>query len=255
MILTAIALVIVGFTEAIGDLRAGAHSGADAILNVLGYVIVAVTVFDVAKSLFEEEVFRESEKRSAAEARRSLTKFLSTIVIALFLEALVVVFKTARTGVGRLIYPTALLIAAVVALVGLGAYQRFSAAVEQKVGDKDADAARHGPGDNVFAYFIAPFGAVVEFSTAVEIVPEDYRVGAPEDWTWPENRIDQWGLSGKDLAAPGVAERTSPRPTPWTISPASPAPTTPRCATGNGTPSSSRRGRTSPRPEAWAPGW
>jgi len=67
---------------------------------------------------------------------------------------------------------------------------------------------RHGPGDNVFAYFIAPFGAVVEFSTAVEIVPEDYRVGAPEDWTWPENRIDQWGMSGKDLAALGVAERT-----------------------------------------------
>lgn len=67
---------------------------------------------------------------------------------------------------------------------------------------------RHGPGDNVFAYFIAPFGAVVEFSTAVEIVPEDYQVGAPEDWTWPENRIDQWGMSGKDLVALGVAERT-----------------------------------------------
>lgn len=58
---------------------------------------------------------------------------------------------------------------------------------------------RHGPGDNVFAYFIAPFGAVVEFSTAVELVPEDYKTGAPEDWTWPENRIDQWGLSDKDF--------------------------------------------------------
>lgn len=67
---------------------------------------------------------------------------------------------------------------------------------------------RHGPGDNVFAYFIAPFGAVVEFSTAVEIVPDDYRVGVPEDWTWPEGRIDQWGMSDKDLASLGVAERT-----------------------------------------------
>ena len=67
---------------------------------------------------------------------------------------------------------------------------------------------RHGPGDNVFAYFIAPFGAVVEFSTAVEIVPDDYRVGVPEDWTWPEGRIDQWGMSDKDLTNLGVAERT-----------------------------------------------
>ncbi|MBI1683642.1 VOC family protein [Caulobacter hibisci] len=67
---------------------------------------------------------------------------------------------------------------------------------------------RHGPGDNVFAYFIAPFGAVVEFSTAVEVIPDDYKVGAPEDWTWPEGRIDQWGLSGKDFAALTQAERT-----------------------------------------------
>jgi hypothetical protein len=58
---------------------------------------------------------------------------------------------------------------------------------------------RHGPGANVFAYFIAPFAAVVEFSTAVETVADDYRVGAPEDWTWPPNRIDQWGLSDKDI--------------------------------------------------------
>jgi 2,3-dihydroxy-p-cumate/2,3-dihydroxybenzoate 3,4-dioxygenase len=67
---------------------------------------------------------------------------------------------------------------------------------------------RHGPGDNAFAYFIAPFGAVVEFSTAVETVPDGYKVGAPEDWTWPENRIDQWGVSNKDIAALGAAERT-----------------------------------------------
>ncbi|KPF80716.1 glyoxalase [alpha proteobacterium AAP38] len=66
---------------------------------------------------------------------------------------------------------------------------------------------RHGPGANIFAYFIAPFGAVVEFSTAVEIVDEDYQTGAPEDWTWPPNRIDQWGISGKDMAALGAAER------------------------------------------------
>ncbi|KPF83698.1 glyoxalase [alpha proteobacterium AAP38] len=66
---------------------------------------------------------------------------------------------------------------------------------------------RHGPGDNAFAYFVAPFGAVVEFSTAVEIVPDDYRVGAPDDWTWPQNRIDQWGISDKDVAALAAAER------------------------------------------------
>ncbi|WP_120076082.1 VOC family protein [Aurantiacibacter odishensis] len=65
---------------------------------------------------------------------------------------------------------------------------------------------RHGPGANIFSYFIAPFGPVVEFSTAVEKVPEDYKTGAPEDWTWPEGRIDHWGLSEKDFDGLRAAE-------------------------------------------------
>lgn len=65
---------------------------------------------------------------------------------------------------------------------------------------------RHGPGANVFAYFIAPFGPVIEFSTAVNKVPDDYQAGAPDDWTWPENRIDQWGMSDKDFGGLRAAE-------------------------------------------------
>lgn len=66
---------------------------------------------------------------------------------------------------------------------------------------------RHGPGDNVYAYYIAPFGAVIEYSTAVEKVPADYRTGEPDDWTWPDNRIDQWGVSDKDFDGLRVAEQ------------------------------------------------
>ena len=65
---------------------------------------------------------------------------------------------------------------------------------------------RHGPGDNVYAYYIAPFGAVIEYSTAVEKVPADYQAGVPDDWTWPENRVDQWGVSDKDFDGLRVAE-------------------------------------------------
>src|SRR4029077_5347120 len=66
---------------------------------------------------------------------------------------------------------------------------------------------RHGPGANVFAYFVAPFGAVVEFSTAVDKVPHDHRAGSPQDWTWPPGRIDRWGVSDKDVARLDAAER------------------------------------------------
>ena len=143
LMLLAIGLVVLGLREAAGAFVSSSESSADAILDTLGYVIVAIAVFDVAKYLFEDEVRRGNEKRSAAEARRSLTKFLSTIVIALFLETLVVVFKTAREDVAQLVYPTGLLVGSVLVLVGLGAYQRFSASVEEKVGDDDeAEEAR-----------------------------------------------------------------------------------------------------------------
>ena len=66
---------------------------------------------------------------------------------------------------------------------------------------------RHGPGNNVFGYFIAPYGGVIEYTAEVSEVGDDYKVGAPEDWKWPPGRIDHWGLSKKDTAKTGPAEQ------------------------------------------------
>lgn len=53
---------------------------------------------------------------------------------------------------------------------------------------------RHGPGDNVFLYFVDPFGIVVEHTAEVLQVDDAYRTGRPEDWVWPAGRTDQWGI-------------------------------------------------------------
>ena len=54
---------------------------------------------------------------------------------------------------------------------------------------------RHGPGNNVFAYFVDPFGFVIEYTADVLQVDDTYRVGGPQDWTWPAGRTDQWGIA------------------------------------------------------------
>uniref|UniRef100_UPI0035CA5F47 VOC family protein n=1 Tax=uncultured Sphingomonas sp. TaxID=158754 RepID=UPI0035CA5F47 len=54
---------------------------------------------------------------------------------------------------------------------------------------------RHGPGNNVFAYFVDPFGFVIEYTADVLQVDETYRVGGPDDWTWPPGRTDHWGIA------------------------------------------------------------
>jgi catechol 2,3-dioxygenase-like lactoylglutathione lyase family enzyme len=66
---------------------------------------------------------------------------------------------------------------------------------------------RHGPGNNVFGYFVGPHGGLVEYTSEVSEAGDDYRVGSPEDWKWPPGRIDQWGLSQKDTARTDAAER------------------------------------------------
>ena len=109
----------------------------DAVLRGVGYIVIAIAVFEVAKYLVEEEVVREREMRSTGEARRSLTKFISTISIAVFLEALVTVFRVSNTNVTELIYPALLLLTATAMIIGLGVFQRLSATVEAQVGAKD----------------------------------------------------------------------------------------------------------------------
>ncbi|HEX8601436.1 MAG TPA: VOC family protein [Pseudoduganella sp.] len=54
---------------------------------------------------------------------------------------------------------------------------------------------RHGPGNNVFAYFVGPDDFVIEYTADVQQVDDSYKVGAPADWTWPPGRFDQWGVS------------------------------------------------------------
>lgn len=66
---------------------------------------------------------------------------------------------------------------------------------------------RHGPGNNVFGYFIAPFGAVIEYTAEVGEVDDAYRVGGPDDWTWPPGRMDHWGISTRDSERMHAAER------------------------------------------------
>ena len=134
-------LVIYGVVEVAS---AGLTSWRDAggtILAAIGYVVIAMAVFDLAKYFIEEEVIRGRELREAAEARRSLTKFVSTIAIAVFIEGLVITFQASKDDLPTMLYPTALLLTAILIVVGLGAFQRLSADVENKL-DSSAKKSR-----------------------------------------------------------------------------------------------------------------
>ena len=54
---------------------------------------------------------------------------------------------------------------------------------------------RHGPGNNIFAYFVDPDGFVIEHTAEVLQVDDSYIPRGPDQWTWPKGRTDHWGIA------------------------------------------------------------
>lgn len=54
---------------------------------------------------------------------------------------------------------------------------------------------RHGPGSNVFSYFIDPNDLAIEYTAEIQQVDDaTYAVGTPESWARGKN-LDAWGLA------------------------------------------------------------
>jgi len=54
---------------------------------------------------------------------------------------------------------------------------------------------RHGPGNNVFCYFLGPENLPVEYTAEMQQVDDSHVAGTPDKWKWPSGRLDHWGIS------------------------------------------------------------
>ena len=125
LLLASVLLMAVAVSRTFTGFRTG-EGALDTMLDGIGLVIIAVAVADVGKFLFEEEVIADRELRRPAEARGSLTKFMTIIIVALSLESLVLITKAARDKPADILFPSLLMLVAVAALVGLGLFQKLS---------------------------------------------------------------------------------------------------------------------------------
>lgn len=131
-ILTLLSLVLTGMSAwRVIEAAIGGSGFIMQILDGIGLIVVAIAVFDVAKFIIEEEVVRDRELRSASEARISLTKFATIIVIVVSLEGLVMIFEAKEQGLPYLIYPAAVVATAILGLIGLGLFQWLSRHAEE----------------------------------------------------------------------------------------------------------------------------
>ncbi|MCP4740191.1 MAG: GNAT family acetyltransferase [Bosea sp.] len=138
LLLASVLLMAVAVSRTFTGFRTG-EGALDTMLDGIGLVIIAVAVADVGKFLFEEEVIADRESRRPAEARGSLTKFMTIIIVALSLESLVLITKAARDKPADILFPALLMLVAVAALVGLGLFQRLSHRVTAAIPDDAED--------------------------------------------------------------------------------------------------------------------
>lgn len=138
LVLMAFALILVatGPVTLVQAVLAG-EPFVDAIVNSLAFLILSLAVFDVARYVYAEEVRRGREMRKASETRRSITKFITVIIIAVLMDALVALSKAGQGELSLLVYPVVLIGGGVALLLSLGIFQRLSATVEEKVGASD----------------------------------------------------------------------------------------------------------------------
>ena len=54
---------------------------------------------------------------------------------------------------------------------------------------------RHGPGNNVFAYFCGPDELPIEYTAEVLQVDDSYVPRGSDHWKFPPGRSDQWGIT------------------------------------------------------------
>lgn len=133
LVLLGLSLIIMGWSvyEVITNISTQNGEFIPLMLQAVGAVIISAAIIDVAQYMIEEEVFMSKELRDPKEARKTITKIIVIITIAVSIEGLVYIFKAGTKDLSLLLYPAALIIASSCLIVSLGLYQKLSKTVEK----------------------------------------------------------------------------------------------------------------------------
>jgi len=83
---------------------------------------LSLAIFDLVKAIFEEEVLGKEKKEGDGDGHQTMIRFLGSIIIALSIEALMLVFKFAITEPEKLISAVYLILGVTSLMIGLSIY-------------------------------------------------------------------------------------------------------------------------------------
>jgi hypothetical protein len=116
-------LVISGVFHFFTDVIAGERSFMSMTVNVVNSLIIGLAMFELGAGISKEYTESDQEENVFTNIRRTITRFLGTVCIALVLESLIMIIKYSQLDLaGNLMYPVAILGGASVLLISLGGF-------------------------------------------------------------------------------------------------------------------------------------
>lgn len=103
MILLALFIILYSMWGFVGSLIEHHTFTLDSIFKPIIALTLGLAIFDLAKTILEQEVYFKSYSRNSKVDTKMVTKFLITIIIALSIEGLMVVFKIAIENYSQMI--------------------------------------------------------------------------------------------------------------------------------------------------------
>lgn len=101
-------------------------SATTQIFEVVILITLGLAIFDLGKTIIEEEVLLHKDIHHEGSMRRTISRFMSAIVIAVSIESLLLMFKSLLGDASHLNSAVFMLFAAVSLLVGLGVYLKLT---------------------------------------------------------------------------------------------------------------------------------
>ncbi len=102
------------------------HLAIDDMFKATILLTLSLAIFDLAKTLIEEEILGRHKEQNIAGPHKTMVKFLGSIIIALSIEALMLVFKFAITDPQMLLYAMYIIGGVALLILSLAVYIKLT---------------------------------------------------------------------------------------------------------------------------------
>jgi hypothetical protein len=102
------------------------HLVIDDMFKATILLTLSLAIFDLAKTLIEEEILGRHKEPNISGPHKTMVKFLGSIIIALSIEALMLVFKFAITDPQMLLYSMYIIGGVAMLIISLAIYIKFT---------------------------------------------------------------------------------------------------------------------------------